>query len=441
LRALRAALLVLLVALIAVQFSGARSAACGPGPGYYVTSYNGDIDPGSADFLSSAVSSAQASCAGNFVLVLTTNGGDGGSMEQMVQSITSYQGWGGNFTTLIAPSGAFAYSAGAYVSEASTHIYMAAGTVIGSATPIVSGIPTGEVNSTMTKDIDAFSTYMRTLAQSNGRNATAAGLMVLKGVSYTNSEAVRNHAVDGMVNSSSLAGALAELGVPAGTPVQSEGVRSVFISVLSDPNVSSLLFLIGVFAVLADIYHPTIILSVVGVALVALALLGLGVFGASAVSVGLMILGAAFIFLEVKTQHGVSAALGVAVFVVGFLLVYQSPGITGPSTSGLPEVAFSGPSDLTYALLAAVGAAVVIGSVYLRRVRDAMNNRPSQFDPGSKVGKRGWMETDLVPDGRGVANVASEQWTATSAQPLKKGDSIVVKGVKGNELVVEKSEN
>src|SRR5260370_26521470 len=61
---------------------------------------------------------------------------------------------------------------------------MVPGTVIGSATPIVSGIPTGEENTTLTKDINAFTQYMTPLPGSHGKNATNAALMVTRGVSY-----------------------------------------------------------------------------------------------------------------------------------------------------------------------------------------------------------------------------------------------------------------
>jgi membrane-bound serine protease (ClpP class) len=438
------AVTLLLAAALLVAFAGAfapthAQSSCTAKSGYYVASLNADIDPGAADFMASAVNNAEAACAGHLVFVLTTNGGDGGSMESMIQSIHSYQQWGGTFVTLVAPQDAFAFSAGSYIAEASNAIYMAPGTTIGSATPIVSGIPTGEENTTLTKDINAFTSYMQTLTSANGRNATATGLMVTKGVSYPVDRAVREHVVNGALNSTTLVGALAEVGVPAGATVNTPGIRSTLISILSNPNVSSLLFLLGVFMVLADIYHPTLILSVVGVVVIALSLFGLGVFGASPLAVLLMIIGAAFIFLEVKTQHGVSAAVGVAIFVVGFFLIFQFPSSSSPSLPGatLPG---AGPKDITYGLLAALGAAVVIGSLYLRSIREGLRRRPKVNDPLVLVGREGTMESELPAGGKGVASVASEEWSVTSSVALRKGDRVRVKGVSGNTLTVEKVE-
>ena len=444
LKRLRLLLAVALLVAFAVQFAPthAQTQSCANKNTYYVASINADIDPGTADFLSSAVSSAESNCAGHFVFVLVTNGGDGASMESMISSIEGYEQWGGNFSTVVAPQGSYAFSAGSYIAEASSSIYMEPGTTIGSATPIVSGIPTGEENSTMTKDIDAFSSYMGTLTQSNGRNATATELMVTHGVSYPDAFALREGVINGIINSTTVQGALSYLGVPANTTINTPGIRSSLISVLSNPNVSGLLFLLGVFAVLADIYHPTIILSVVGVAVIAAALFGLGVFGASPLAVILMIIGTAFIFLEVKTAHGISATVGVVIFIVGFLLVFQFPSAASSAPSQIQQqpASFTGATDITYGLIVALGAAIVLASVYLRSIRDALRKRPRVNEPSVLIGKEGKMESDLKAGGRGVAMVSSEEWSVTSAQDLQRGDSIRVKGVAGQTLAVEKVE-
>ncbi len=438
-RRIHALLALALVLALAAQLSPTHAQTCQTKSGYYVASLNGDIDPGSADFMSTTVNNAESLCAAHIIFVLTTNGGDGASMESMIASIASYQQWGGTFTTLVAPQGAYAFSAGSYIAEASNKIYMVPGTTIGSATPIVSGIPTGEENTTLTKDINAFASYMSTLTRANGRNQTATVLMVTHGVSYPDDRAFRYNVVDGVINSTTLQDALSFMGVPASTPINTPDIRASFISILSNPNVSSLLFLIGVFAILADLYHPTLILSVAGVVVVAMALFGLGVFGASPLAVFLMVVGVAFIFLEVKTAHGISAIAGVVIFIVGFLLIFQlPPGSSAEPT--LPPVNFSGIPDITYGLLAALGAAIVIASIYLRSIREALKKRPKVNEPTVLIGKEGRMESDLQPGGKGVAMIASEEWTVTSSQELRRGDQVRVKGLSGQTLTVEKVE-
>jgi len=262
-------------------------------------------------------------------------------------------------------------------------------------------------------------------------------------VSYPDDRALQLNVINGVIPSNSVAGALAYLSVPSSTPINTPDTRAQLISILSNPNVSSLLFLMGVFAILADLYHPTIILSVVGVVVVAGALFGFGVFGASPLAVLLMIIGVGFIFLEVKTAHGISATLGVVIFVVGFLLIFQFPPASSsapsPSNPIPPQAAnFSGIPDITYGLLVALGAAIVIASLYLRSIREALRKRPKVNDPSVLIGKEGRMESDLPAGGRGVAMVSSEEWTVTSTEALQRGDAIIVKAVKGQTLAVEK---
>src|SRR6266699_3764329 len=146
----------------------------------YVASLDQNIDPGAEDFVVSSINEATSAGIHNFILILNTNGGSGANMENIISAISDYEYSGNNnFTTLIAPS-----SAHAFIAESSKFIVMIPGTVIGSATPIVSGIPTGEENTTLTKDISAFTQYMVTLTKHNNRNYNATALMVTKGVSY-----------------------------------------------------------------------------------------------------------------------------------------------------------------------------------------------------------------------------------------------------------------
>ncbi len=439
-KSLRLLLAAALLLALAGTFAPTHADGCTAKTGYYAASMNADIDPGAANFMSTTVANAEAACNSHIVFILSTNGGDGGSMESMVSSILSYQQWGGNFTTLVAPEGAFAFSAGSYIAEASTSIFMVNGTVIGSATPIVSGIPTGEENTTMTKDISAFTTYMQTLTRANGRNWNATGLMVSRGVSYTDVEAAADNVITAKLNTNSIAGAFQALGVPANTPINTPGISSILISIFSDPNVSSLLFLVGVFAILVDVFHPTFVLSFVGVVVIAMALFGLGLFGASPLAIALMIIGAAFIFLEVKTQHGISALIGVTVFIVGFLFIFQFPAASASNPSLPPSGTFSSIPAITYALIVALGAAIVIGSLYLRRIRAGLMAKPKVYDSSATIGKTGEMKTDLAAGGKGDARIGAEEWSVTSNHDLKRGDSVKVIAVDGLELTVEKLE-
>ena len=411
---------------------------------YYVAAMNANIDPGAEDFVVSSINDATSQGIHNFILILDTFGGNGQNMDNIIIAISRYRGAGNNFTTLIAPFGAHAFSAGAYIAEASTNITIVPGTTIGSATPIVYGIPTGEENTTLTKDINGFSSFMISITPSY-RNSNATALMVTKGRSYScqsinSCEALNNHVVDKVINVSSTNDALLAICGSQCGDIHNPGIRSVFLSILSDPNLDGILFLLGTFAILADVYHPTVIISVVGAAAIALALVGLGVFGASIVSIILMLIGALFIFFELKTHHGISATIGVVIFIVGFILVFSLPApAPGPNqpTGTLPNPVIG---ILTYIILGLVGGGVVFGSVYLYKVRETIMRRPLSINPKAIIGKEGYLTSDVKAGEYGTATISSEDYTVSSSENLPKGTKVRVKDVQGLKLSVEKME-
>src|SRR5438094_1717866 len=411
----------------------------------YVASLDQNIDPGAQDFVVSSINDATSSSIHNFILIINTNGGAGVNMENIISAIFTYENAGNHFTTLIAPGSAHAFSAGAYIAEASTNITMVPSTVIGSATPIVSGIPVGQENSTFTKDLNAFTEYMASITPGY-RNVTGTKVMVTGGISYSCQTyafcyAKQQHVVDVALNVSSTQDALTAMGA-GGVPIHTPGVTSTFLSVISDPNLDGILFLAGTFAILADLYHPTLILSVVGGAAIALALLGLGVFGAPLVSIILMLIGAVFIFLELKTHHGVSAIAGVIIFIVGFLLIFSLPS-SAPAPAAAPSGSgtFIQAGILTYTVLGLLGAGGVFGSIYLYRVRETLMNQPPAQNPKAIIGKKGRLTSDLKAGELATANVGSEDFSVTGSTDLPKGTLVKVKGLEGLRLIVEGAED
>src|SRR2546422_3224540 len=439
--------LVLVFALVFLAFQASLSDAVHAQSNFYVASLNQDIDPGAEDFVVSSINDATSAGIHSFILILNTNGGSGSNMENIISAISTYEGAGNTFYTLVAPASAHAFSAGAYIAEASNNITMIPGTLIGSATPIVSGIPTGEENTTLTKDINAFTTYMVALTKHNGRNWNATALMVTKGVSYecgtvTSCTALKEGVIDTVLPANNTQQALTMMRAGDAT-IHTPGTRSIFLSIISDPNLNSVLFLAGVFAILADLYHPTLIFTVIGGALIALALLGLGVFGAPLVSIILMMIGAIFIFLELKTHHGVSAIAGVVIFIVGFLLIFSLPSSTPaqapPGSSGASTFIQIG--VLTYTILGIVGGGGVLGSIYLYHVRETLMHRPPAQNPKAIIGKTGRLTSDLKAGEVATANIGAEDFTVTGSTDLPSGTLVSVKDIQGLRLIVEKTEN
>src|SRR6266852_9752388 len=105
----RIALLLLFAALI-LTIQAALPQKAHAQSNVYVASLNQDIDPGAEDFVVSSISDATSTGIHNFILILNTNGGSGANMENIISAISNYESNGNNFTTLVAPISAHAFS-------------------------------------------------------------------------------------------------------------------------------------------------------------------------------------------------------------------------------------------------------------------------------------------------------------------------------------------
>jgi membrane-bound serine protease (ClpP class) len=392
--------------------------ATGPAPlaspnGALLVTFDVQVDPGSADYVERA---AQAALASNrdLVIVMNTPGGLLGSMQQIVTSIVKVQdqSQGRLSVYTFVPPGALAASAGSYIALASNQVYMGSGSIIGPSTPYIIGGDPLQLQHVH----NAMVAYIRSLAERNGYNVAAAVSMADNNTAYTATQAASLGLVTGMRET--LDAFLAAVGL-GGSPVTryDEPVYDRFLSFLSDPTVDGLFILVGVIALVLDLFHRTLFLSVVAVIFIALGFLGAQVIGASTVGLLILIIAAALVILEVKAGHGLFAVSGIALGLAGtYLLAYNVQ--YSPSPYGVEQ----------YLLLGGTGAALVVGFLYLTRIRHALMAQPKLIDPSRILNMTGRASTDLVPGKDGVANVGAEDFTAQSSEFIPKGSLIRVIG-------------
>src|SRR2546422_11255161 len=104
-----------------------------------------------------------------------------------------------------------------------------------------------------------------------------------------------------------------------------------FLSFVSDPTVDGLFILIGVIALVLDLFHRTLFVTVVAVILIALGFLGAGLIHASLFGILALIVAAALVFIEVKAGHGEFALSGILLGLAGtYLLAYDLPWTPSP---------------------------------------------------------------------------------------------------------------
>jgi len=387
-----------------------------------IANFNVPVDPGASTFIARVVSTAQGDHAAAIVIEMNTPGGLVSDMQSIVNSIKAANSTGIPTYTFVVPDG-FGASAGSYIAMACNRILMAPGSAIGPSTPIVVGGTALEQNHTQA----FFLSYMQALAAEWGRNTTAVYYMVQSDEAFSATQAVEYHVADGTANS--LPDAINQLGL-SGNPQTTlgENFYEQLLSALSNTLLDGILFLIGIVAIVLDFFHPTIVLTILGVIAIVAGLVGAEVVGASLLGIIILIVAAALIVLELKLGHGFALMAGVLLGAIGiyflsFNLQYS------PSPIG----------DLAILELSLIVIFGVLAGLYIRWVIGPIRRRTKLTGAEALIGKTGLAITELKP--KGEVRVEGVIWRAQAlSDEIEKGERVTVKAMKGLVLTVEKSQ-
>jgi membrane-bound serine protease (ClpP class) len=387
-----------------------------------IVDFNVPVDPGSAAFMSRVISTAQSQHAAAILIEMNTPGGLLSDMVSIVGSITTANQSGIPTYTFIVPNGLGA-SAGSYIAMATNQILMAPGSEIGPSTPIVVGGSELEQNHTQAAMLD----YMTSLAERWGRNTTAVYAMVQADQAFSANEAVAVHVADEAV--ASFSAALNKLGLENNPQEKlGENLYEQIISTLSNSILDGILILVGIIAIVLDIYHPTIVLTIIGVIAIVAGLIGAEVIDASLLGLVILVLAASLIILELKLGHGFALVAGVVLGAFG--IYYLSFGLQ------------YSPSPITGLVEIELGVLVVFGvliGLYIRWIVGPLRRRSKLTGPEAMMGKKGIAVTNLTP--KGEVRVQGEIWRAESSSgDIQKNERVTIKTLKGLVVIVEKTQ-
>jgi membrane-bound serine protease (ClpP class) len=423
----RAALrrLLFLVASLAAFLVPAAGAQT-PAPRVLVVEFDNDINPVTRDWVTGEIERAEREGYSAVVIELDTPGGLVDSMEDIVQAELRARV---PVVVYVAPAGAEATSAGAFVAQAADVLAMAPNTTIGSSTPITGqGNLEGDVRR---KAVNKLASQLRGLARSHGRNARWADAAVRRASNVNAAEALQRDVVD--LVSPSLPALLAQVDgrktIPKGLVLETSGAQversemglwKSLLDLLIDPNIIFLMMSIGLIGIVVELWNPGLIFpGTVGAVSLIVGLYGLQVLPVSIAGILLMLLALAFIAAEpFVVSHGALAVAGLVCFVIGALMLFDPAG---------PAYQVSLPFALSVA--GTIGAIMALVVVKLMQVRRA----PVEVGVHHVVGAEGVVRRD------GLVFAEGELWRARSAdgEPLRTGEPVAVEAVDGLELVVK----
>jgi membrane-bound serine protease (ClpP class) len=401
----------------------------------------GVVDNVLAGYLTEGIAVAARRGDAAVVIRLNTPGGSLDATQRIVSSLLEAP-----IPTIVwvAPSGARAASAGTFITLAANVAVMASGTNIGAASPISSS---GEdIGGTLGKKVlnDSIAN-IRSIAEVRGRNVEWAEETVRDARSSQASEAVEVGAVDGIADSIDAVIAFADgrtvtvAGKPetldlAGATVDELAMNPFqeFLHLLSDPNISFILFTIGFYGLLFELQNPNFVTGILGALAIVLAFIG---FGSLPLNVGglLLILLAMVLFgLELTvTSHGLLGAGGLICFALGASALFTQP---GDPFAPLATVAPSVIATTT------ITAGVFLALIVVAAVRSRGMPAPAGMVGSAKglpPGVAGVVRRAIEPVGS--VYVAGEEWSARSidGRTLERGTPIRVVDTEGLTVIVE----
>ncbi|MGH9455233.1 MAG: NfeD family protein, partial [Terriglobia bacterium] len=390
------------------------------------------IEPVTAEYIQRGIDDANHIGAEAVLLELSTPGGLGTSMREIVKAIINSQV---PVITYVAPSGSRAASAGFFVLLSGDLAIMAPGTNTGAAHPVMlNGADIGKTEETKVENDAA--AYIRSITEKRGRNVQLAEAGVRQSKSYTDKEALDGHLIDAIAAKpqdifSQFDGKSIQRFDGSTTVLHVKDARIVaynmtsrerLLAHLADPNIAFILGAIGALGLYVEFTHPGMVLPGVGGAIaIVLALYGFHMLPINYLGAVLIFLAFLLFALEVKiTSHGILAAGGVVAMVVGSLILIDSP---------WPGAQIHLSTSLSVALPVAVICVILLRAVVVA-------NRQKVVTGGEGlINSTGVARTDLAPLGKVL--VHGEIWEARAAASVRAGERIRVRQMDGLTLLVE----
>jgi membrane-bound serine protease (ClpP class) len=407
-------------------------------PTALVLTIDGAITPAVQEYLTRGIHSAEQNGVELVILQLNTPGGSLDPMQKMAQDIRASTV---PVVVYVWPRGAWAASAGTVITLAGHAAAMAPETAIGAASPV--GSQGADLPSTeQTKVKEAMKALVRSYTEQRGTAATSlAESTIESAVAVSATEALQAHLVDFIASDTTdllkqLDGYTVQMADgprtlhTSGAVTETLGMSLIeqLLQLLVDPNFVFILLSIGVQAILIELSSPGgWVAGFIGVVCLALAAYGLGVLPVNWFGLAFLIIAFVLFIVDIKAAtHGGLTAAGIGSFIIGALVLFNSPGTPQFQQVSLPLV-------ILVALVIGISFAIIVGFA-LRAMK-----KPVLTGSEGMRGQNGFARTDINPSGQ--VHSRAELWTAHLAEGesrIRKGEQVEIVRVEGLTVIVKK---
>lgn len=400
-----------------------------------VISVDGSINPSSAEYINSSIKLAREKNAECLIIKLNTPGGLLKSTRIIVTDILDSEI---PVVVFVYPGGSQAASAGVFITLAGHIAAMAPGTNIGAAHPVsLQGEQDSIMNEKATNDAAAF---IRTISEKRARNIQWAEDAVRKSLSITETEALKGKVID--IIAISVQDLLEkihgkEISLSLGKKVLDTknaeviniemNFKQKILGLLSDPNIAYILFMIGIYGIMFELYNPgSIFPGVIGGISLIIAFYSLHTLPVNYAGLALIIFAVILFIAEIKVvSHGLLSIGGVISLVLGSIMLIDTE-------STLEVIKISWQVILVTVILTAAFFIFAIGFGI-----KAQSRKPTTGIEGI-IGEIGETISNLEPEGQ--IRVHGELWNAESLDgSISKGTKVKITQVSNLKLMVRKT--
>ena len=431
----RTLLRILFLAFIVLPIIGllGNSLASASSPTIHVLHVEGAIVPVLADYIDRGITQAEKEGSVACIIELNTPGGLLDSTERIVQRIMNADV---PIVVYVSPKGAWAASAGTFITLSGHIAALTPGTTIGAAHPVAAGgqeIPEDQ----MKKIVEFSAKWLETIAADRGRNVEEARLAVTESKSFRDDEALEYNLIDLRADDlesliSQINGWKVTLANGEQVIIDTTGYETTrnemnaiekFLQAISDPNIAYILLSLATIGLITEISSPGLIFPGVfgGISLI-LAFYSLDVLNAYWGGVALIVLAIGLFVAEFFTSSfGLFSAGGAAALVFGSLILFtHSPGV-----------------EVNRGLIAGVTVGIVAFAVFVVGAIVRGQRRRKATGAEGMIGKTAVAKTPLAPTGTVLAQ--GELWTAIAENDtIAPGEEVTITKVEDLKLWVTK---
>ncbi|HVQ01362.1 MAG TPA: nodulation protein NfeD [Candidatus Thermoplasmatota archaeon] len=399
---------------------------------------NGTIDQSTVSIVSDSLKQAQSENMQAVVFLLDT---PGGGLDETFQIADLMKNSQIPVIGYVSPSGAAAWSAGTFILMSTPFAAMADHTVIGSCQPVETTIiGTQVINDS--KVINALVAWIQERASLYGRNQTLAKEFITDNKNV-NATVAKNDGVIEFVASSvsqlldevdgrniTTASGMVTLHTKGAEQVSfSVPLSIVLYKIISNPILTILLLVLGVFALIVGLATPGHGAEVFGIIAILLALVGLG-FNVSTLAIIFIIIGALLLIIEIFVIPGFGAVGigGIICLILGAVFLIPSY----PTRKWLISSGYMDEAELIIIVVVALFAIFFAFLVY-----KVIQIRRKQPTLGRLVGEKAVTIERITPEKPGFVRFQGEYWQAKSDVVIEPNTKVEIVDKEETTLIVK----